>query len=98
VAFLETKLGPGFALGDTGIDILFYDRSTNSSRCLDTFAIIVEAVGYHSFSTIFVGSNGLWGKRGGIVEFFVVSPVWAAEKCISTLQDSGILKSILCDF
>lgn len=83
MAFLETEFCPSFALCDARVDVLFYDGGSNSACCLDTLAIVVEAIGYYCLGAVFVRSYGLWGEGGGVIEFFVVSPVRAAGKLIS---------------
>lgn len=78
VAFFETEFGPGFALGDAGVDVFFDDGGADAARGFDAFAIVVEAVRHYGFGAVFVGGDDLWREGGGVVEFFVVGPVWAA--------------------
>lgn len=78
VAFFETEFRPGFALGDTGVDIFFDDGGADAAGGFDAFAVVVEAVGCNSFGAVFVCGYDLWGEGGGVVEVFVVGPVGAA--------------------
>ena len=78
MALFETKLGPGAALGDAGVDGFFDDGGADAAYGFDFLAIVVEAVGDGGFGAVFVGGDLGGRKDVGVVEFFVVSPVGAA--------------------
>ena len=80
MSFLKAEFGPGFALGDPGIDVFFDDSGADATYGLDTLAIIIEAVGCDGLGVVFVCGDGLGGKGRRIIEVFVVGPVWAAKK------------------
>lgn len=78
MAFLKPKLGPCAPLGDAGVDGLADDSGADAPCSFDLFAGVVERVGYGGLGAVFVGGYGRGGKSGGVVEFFVVSPIRAA--------------------
>jgi len=86
VTFLETEFRPGFALCDARVDVLSDDSGTDPARYLEALAVVVEAVGCYCFGAVFVGGYGLWGKGGGVVEFFVVGPGRGAEWRVSICE------------
>jgi len=79
VVFLEAEFGPCFTFCDARVDVLFYDGGPDPTGGFDFLAVVVETVGYDCLCTILVCGNLLWGKGGGILEFFVVSPILAAN-------------------
>ena len=56
---------------------------TNAASDLDLFAIIIELPSCDRLRAIFVGNCSGGGEDviGGIIEFFIISPVWATWVC-----------------
>lgn len=79
----ETELGPLAACGDTGRDGFPDDGFADALGEFDFLAGVVEGVGDFGLGAVFVGCDGWRGKGGGVVEFFVVSPVRAAVGKVS---------------
>jgi hypothetical protein len=79
VSFFFTEFWPCFAGCYGGVDCFAVDGGADTTGCFDAFTVIVETVGYYCFGAVFVGCYGLRGEGGGVVEFFVVGPVGAAE-------------------
>lgn len=99
VPFLQPEFRPCFAFGDPWVDVLLHDRRADSSRGFHFFAVVVEAVGYDGFGAVFVGGDLLGREGGGVVEFFVVGPVFAAVGggCQLRLLGCGICRGrLLC--
>lgn len=80
VALLETELLPFAAFGDLGVDVFADDGSLNSAGDLHFLVVIVETVGDDGLGAVLVRDHLLRGERGGVIEFFVVGPVGAAEE------------------
>lgn len=78
MAFFEAELGPFAACGDSWRDSFADDGFPDPLCKFDLFAGVVEGVGDFSLGAVFVSCDGGCGEGGGIVEFFVVSPVGAA--------------------
>ena len=72
---------------------------SNSTGCLDLLAIIVESPTDDRLGSVFVCGSSRGRKRigDGIVELFVVGPVWAARRrvnrCSNLRLEAEILKS-----
>jgi hypothetical protein len=66
-------------LRNTWVDNFFVCGKPNSTSRLDFLPILVEPITDDCLGAIFVCGDGLGreGVVGGIIEFFVVSPVWA---------------------
>lgn len=80
VALLKTELLPFAAFGDLGVDVFADDGSLNSAGDLHFLVVIVETVGDDGLGAVLVRDHLLRGERGGVIEFFVVGPVGAAEE------------------
>lgn len=66
------------------------DSRSDSARGFDFLAIFVKSVCDDCFRAIFVGCYLLRGKlRSGIVELFVISPIWAITTKIRDGQTRG---------
>jgi hypothetical protein len=66
-------------LGNAWVDNFFVCGETDSTSRLDLLPILVEPVTDDRLGTVFVCGDGL-GREGvvrGIIELFVISPVWA---------------------
>lgn len=61
VALFEPEFRPAFALGDARVDILFDDGGADAAGGLDSFAVVVEAVGDDGFGPVFVRGHDLRG-------------------------------------
>ena len=80
VAFFQAEFGPAAALGNAGIHGFFDHGGADAARGFHFFAVVVEAISDGGFGAVFVGGD-LRGREGvGVVEFFVIGPVGAAEK------------------
>lgn len=78
MTLFETEFGPFAPCGDSGRDGFTDDGFADPLSEFDFFAGVVEGVGDFGLGAVFVRCDGCWGKGGGVVEFFVVSPVRAA--------------------
>lgn len=83
MAFLEPEFGPRPPLGDTRVDGLTDDGRADAPGSFHLFACIVEGVAYGSFGAVFVCGYRRGGESGGVIEFFVVGPVWTAKDDVS---------------
>ena len=81
MALFQAELGPFTPGGDPGRDRFTDDGLADALGEFDFFTGVVEGVGDFGFGAVFIRCNGWWGKGGGVVEFFVVSPVLATFKC-----------------
>jgi hypothetical protein len=79
MTLLEPEFGPSFALRHSRVHSLFHDGRLDLARGLDFLAVVVEAVRDDRLGAVFVGEDLLGRKRRGVVEFFVVGPVFAAR-------------------
>lgn len=80
VALLKAELLPFAAFGDLGVDVFADNGSLNSAGNLHFLVVIVETVGDDGLGAVLVRDHLLRGERGGVIEFFVVSPVGAAKE------------------
>ena len=78
VAFLYAEFRPCPSLGDTRVDCFAHDGCADTPCGFYLFARVVKGVADGSFGAVFVGGYRRGGKGGGVIEFFVVSPIWAA--------------------
>jgi hypothetical protein len=61
-----------------------YGKS-DATGCLDLLAIVVESPANDRFGSVLVCGSGR-GRKGignGVIELFIVGPVWTAEKSVS---------------
>ena len=83
----------------------------DSPSSLDFLAIFIESIADDCLGPILIRCDRLWRKRvvGGIVELFIIGPIWAAGRCqngvLSTpmrgensKDNGGNIEDLLCDF
>lgn len=80
VALLEPEFRPRFAFRDPWVHVLFDDGGADPPGRFHLSAVVVETVGHDGFRAVFVRGDGWRWEGGGIVEFFVVGPVFAARE------------------
>lgn len=80
VAFFKAKFGPGATLRHAWIDGFFDNGGPDAASGFHFLPFVVKTIRYHRFGAIFVGGNLLGGEGGGVIEFFIVSPVRAAMR------------------
>ena len=80
VALLTAKLGPFFALGDAGVDVLFYDSRADLAGRLDFLVAVRQTIRNYCLGSVRVGDDLLWREDGWVIELFVVGPVGAPER------------------
>jgi hypothetical protein len=79
----EAEFRPRLALSNARVHNFFDDGGTDAAGCFNFLAILIETVSDYRLCTILVGCNLLRRKLGGgIVELFIVGPVWAAAQMI----------------
>lgn len=86
MAGLAAEFGPCAALGHTGVDGFFDDGGADAACGFHFFALVVVTIGDDGFGTVFVGGDLLRGKRGRLVEIFVISPVRAARMMEASVE------------
>ena len=80
MALLAAKLGPFFALGDAGVDVLFYDSRVDLAGRLDFLVTVRQTVRYYCLGSVRVGDDLLGREGGWVIELFVVGPVGTPER------------------
>lgn len=78
-ALFLAEFGPFFALGDAGVDVLFYDSRADLAGRLDFLVAVGQAIRDYCLGSVRVGDDLLRREGGGVIELFVVGPVRAAE-------------------
>jgi hypothetical protein len=74
----KAELGPCLALGNSRVHNLLVYSKAYPTRCLDLLALVIETPGHNRLGAIFVCRGGRGRETtGGIVQFFVISPVRA---------------------
>ena len=90
MSFFATEFRPFASFGYTRVDGFANDGGAHPTCGFNFFAVF-ESVGDDGFGAVFVGGDGLWGKGGGVVEFFVVGPRRAAVRAMSVGGLCGVI-------
>jgi len=85
----ESKLGPLLALRNSWVYNLTNSSESYPAGSLDLFAIIVQRIGDYCLGAIFVCGGSIWWEAGGdsdgIIEVFIIGPIWPAVGVLDLL-------------
>lgn len=88
MTLLITKFCPSAPLSYTRIDCLLDNSCADTASSFNLFPIVVEAIGYDSFSAVFVSCDLLGGKGGWVLEIFIIGPVRTTMACLARYLES----------